>query len=551
MRPLRTHPLFPTHEEIAENPELLYSDHLPVFFNIPFAAENNATSGEPSIQRNAASTNLRMISWNVLGHNAPSGFHLSSKGWEPKDLGRKRFERIIGSLKLFAEKQNPDIIVLQEANPEFLGSLITELPEWTIRNNNTGPVMLFRSRDQGGKLEIKEYEFKKAGVRHENVYMQACQSALFEMGGHFVKVNNVHTMFYNTPEHHESYYQHLLTKEPSHITTLIVGDTNSRIAPKNDVTPHNIATGVVPMCINKMVNAPEDRQMTDFPDGAFMKKRMTGEIEQLDRQILDYRTGEIFVPENAQNDLPPQWRQFRMLACLDNYKGDRDKIEGKNIFEFEAHLTHYFPNCNVLVRKAAKDNNERGFGFRFSKTSSVYNLIRKALNEKVENEPSDFQCIHYDDQNGRPTPIIFVSTAKMSQLLEIINPVIQALRSIDDRIKAIEKSARNPFLRSGSNKMACLSRLRASILENIGDTPLTTIVSNWEKQDFLVNGENKSAAEIMSEKRNKFVGTFFYRKPPPASETEDCISNLKKIKTSVDELSQQPEQEGNNNNIGM
>jgi hypothetical protein len=527
MRPLdpnRTHPLFPTHEEIAERRELLYSDHLPVLFDVPLEGESD--------------TSIKVISWNVLGHNAPSGFH-TSRSWEDEASGRQRFERIIQSLKLFAKNQNPDIIVLQEANLEFIGGLLNNLPKWTIRTNKKGSVMLFKSRDQGGRLEIKEYAHNKKDVHHDGVNMQDCQSALFEVDGYFnrrIKVNNVHTAFYQTPEHHEAYYQHLLSQEAEGVVSLVVGDMNTRIAPREDTGLRNIATGVVPGMFNEIYGAKKNEQMTDFPDAAFTRDE-NGDIQQLDRQILDYRTGKIFEEApSEQNAVAPKWAQFRMLMCLDNFKGAKDKIEGKAVFEFEAHLSRYFPNSNVLVRKAAKDNNERGFGFRFSKAATIFKFIQKSLEQKFKDEPSDYQCIFYDDmKTGQRIPMVFVHETRTPEFLALINPVIEALKSIDNRIKGLESSEKNPFLRSGLNKIERLTELRASILASIGEKSVSEIVSAWENQVVSVDGQNKSTSEIMLEKRNKFVGTFFYKKPPPASKTEECISSLKKIKASGDE----------------
>lgn len=507
---MRTHPLFPTAAEAAENPDLLYSDHLPTLFTIPFAKARNLYP-------------LRIISWNVLGHNAPSGFHIRMGGWETEEQGRKRFTRIIQSLKLFAQKQAPDVIVLQEATPQFLGSLISELPEWTIRNTNAGLVMLFKSADQGGRLKIKGYQFEES-LAYRNVYMQHCQSALFKMGGQLIKVNNVHSMFYDTPEHHEAFYTHLLKKEPAKVMSIVVGDTNTRVAPNDDTSTRNIATGVVPLGLHADLGLSTDQQSTDFPDAAFIRDE-NGEIQQIDREILNYQTGDIYVIQGEEFRREPSWPAFRMIICLDNFNLEQDRIEGKTVFEFERHLNFYFPNSEILVRKAAKDNNERGFSFRMDQHSALFQYLSRLLEHKFQNENSDFQC-SYHNANRRPTPIISVSVGKIPEFLALINPIIEALQSIDNRITAL-KTSKNPFLKDGASKIQVLTQLRDKILHKFWEQgeSLPSIIESWKNEFVLVGDVQKPTQEVMAEKRNRFAGGIF-NKNPAQSDTETCIEEL-------------------------
>ena len=120
----RVHPLFPTYQEIQDHPELLYSDHLPVLFHIPVTD----------------SSDMRIISWNVLGFNAPSGFHKRMRGWETKEVALARYERITDALQQFVEKQDPDVIVLQEAEPTLIFELLQKkLSGWVINDTGNGP----------------------------------------------------------------------------------------------------------------------------------------------------------------------------------------------------------------------------------------------------------------------------------------------------------------------------------------------------------------------------------------------------------------------------
>ena len=138
--------------------------------------------------------------------NGASGFHVAQKGWEDQPAGEERYKRIIVSLKRFIEHQNPDLIVFQETSEEFLGAFIKEFPEWTMLHENTGPLMLIRSKVQGGRLEIKEHSFlgrvieipSKTGT--EKFMMGGCQTALCELNGRLIRIYNVHSPFRQTPE---------------------------------------------------------------------------------------------------------------------------------------------------------------------------------------------------------------------------------------------------------------------------------------------------------------------------------------------------------------
>ena len=278
----------------------------------------------------------------------------------------------------------------------------------------------------------------------------------------------------------------MLTKESIDTTTLLIGDTNSRVAPEDDSRLINILTGVIPMCLNEKSGAAKDIQMTDFPDGAFSRGK-DGQIRQVLRQILDYTTGKVFREENSETELAePKWPQFRMIMALGDPGVEKDKIEGKNIFEFQAQISRYFPSANVIVRRAAKDNNARGFGFQFPEKSCVCKAVKRKLEIKFQDEPSHFQQILNDE--GRRDELflmIFVSKKKILEFLAVLNPIIRAIKpvldSIDRQILELEK---NPDAKNILDKILSLQRLRDQILIFLAEKPLAEIISGWEKQTF-------------------------------------------------------------------
>lgn len=509
----RTHELFPTANEVAANEEMLYSDHLPVMFNVPVNAE--------------AGQYLRIISWNILGYNAPSGFHQVFRGWETEDQCRSRYQRISKSLGLFVDSHHPDMIVMQEVQSELLPDLAAMLPDYDIYDSRKGLMTLVKKPVDENSLQVLHAPVEANGERFNNIYMQAVQPGTFMLGGLRLKVNNVHTRFLNTPEHHEAFYTHLLTADVDDVISVVVGDTNSRIAPIDDVNPQNIVTGVVPMAINQMVGVDNNIQMTDFPDAAFVRN-VDGSIEQVERVVLDYRTGHIFQPVMIQQEA--SWPQFRMILCLTDFNLDRDKIRGNTVFEYQASLKQTFAGTSVLVRKAAKDNNERGFGFCFQhKNDPLYQLLLSVgFRAASEAEPDNFQTTRFDNDvtNGQ-SYILFVHRNRMLVLFDMLNK-IGACVQIDAQIERLHKGRFNLLLRSGKEKIQSLRQLKQSISDAPFDKSLSDIVTEWERLHVADAGLDKSNEDVISERRNRLVGTIFYSAASaPQSELKAAIDDFK------------------------
>jgi hypothetical protein len=255
--------------------------------------------------------------------------------------------------------------------------------------------------------------------------------------------------------------------------------------------------------------------MTDFPDAAFARGD-DKTIRQLPRRILNPENGDIFVPiESVGLDLTPKWHQSRMIMCLTDFNRPEDLIEGRNVFQYQAHLAHYFPDSEILVRLGAKDNNARDFGFQFSRKSTIYHYLKNALAEEFVKHPSSgIEQVSFD-VGPAEMAIIFVRPDKMPAFLAVVNPVIQALQSIDTRIQKLDSF--NPFLSSGQPKIDLLNALRTKILAEMGYKPLVQIVEEWENQP--------GTLATMTAKRLRFAGTFFITGDEP--ETPKLVAELK------------------------
>jgi len=497
----RVHELFQTHEQASAFPDHVYSDHLPIFVEVPIPRE------QP----------LKIISWNVLMPNGPSGLH--EGGWEAPGEGpdspvrQNRVKRNIESLKRMVEKHQPDVITLQEAPAEYYHRVLSEFPGYAIQIGKDSLITLYRSKTLGGRLELKEYE-NDDDVMFKGVSMNCRQTFVFKLNGRrHVRIDNIHGRFSPTPQYHEGYFRARLNQAVPRKGTInvVVGDTNSRVAPE-DRTPQNIVTGVIPSRFNQQSGADRATQMTDFPDAAFARGD-DKTIRQLPRRILNPATGEFFVPAEVLPDLKPKWHESRMIMCLTDFNRPEDLIEGRNVFEYEAHLDRYFPHSGILVRLGAKDNNARDFGFQFSVNSAIYKHISKTLGEEFNRHvPNGIEQVLLPHDEA----IIFVHPNRMSEFLEVINPVIQALQSIDARIESLRSSWKNPFLSSGQPKIDRLNTLRAKILAEIGEKSVDQITSEWESEG--------NTAAIMAAKRLRFTGTFFTGAAP---ETPKLVAELK------------------------
>ncbi len=511
-----THTLFPTAQQADANPELIYSDHLPVLF------EANISETDK----------LRIISWNILGYNAPSGFSHARNGWESEEQGRARYDRILKALQLFVANHSPDVITLQEASTELFTEIEAALPDYQFYDTGRGPAMLIRKSLHDN---IESVTANERRIIFNNVDMWAKQTAVFNIHGQRVVVNNVHTAFYETPEHHEAYYKSILEDQQENSVNIIVGDTNSRIAPVDASVKQNITTGAVPLCLN----LPEDNQQyTDFPDAAFIKCPDQN-IQQIERKVLDYRNGELYQPEAGDLDTAePKADILRPLLCLTDYSDAQFQIEGKNVFEYEQYLKLNVNELDgLVVRTASKDNNERGFAFCFGNARQplFIALCQRLAESDLSHDNKYLQIKKYDNylkavQGG----IICVHKEKLSEFLAILNPLVNSVRfsrqiaAVDASIIRLHKTRFNLFKRSAINKIERLQTLKAKLSNSDSRQTLVDIINEWEAENVQVGGVNKSTNVIISERRNRFIGTIFYRESKaPESDLRIMINNMK------------------------
>lgn len=265
------------------DPTQLYSDHLPVMFDVPVPNEKK----------------LRIISWNILDSRNPSGYSEMRGNWESPEENQKRYQRIVNSLKNFIQKQNPHVIVLQEANSTILDPLLSQLEGWTFQEDTSGCKILYRTEGEFKPVE-NSYLYKDS-VKHGEIVMNTCQSQLFNYGKQQVRIRNVHSAFFHSPQHHEELYREWITKEDKNIIPVVCGDTNTHVAPERKDL-QSIATGLVPLCPDFNLKG---KIIGDFPDAAFTRNSENG-VTQVERMILNpypEGKGEVFDVKHEIIDL--------------------------------------------------------------------------------------------------------------------------------------------------------------------------------------------------------------------------------------------------------
>jgi hypothetical protein len=196
--------------------------------------------------------------------------------------------------------------------------------------------------------------------------------------------------------------------------SVIIGDFNSRIAPL-DNTLRNIATGVVPVIFNEENGAEENVQITDYPDGAFVRNPETGSINQLEAYILDFTTGEIVEDKRTKEEIKP-WLEYRMILTLDeSFK------ELQIISAYQEKLQEQFNEKSIRVQVAANSFNEKAVCVRLPiKLKSKYNQIKDLLKDE---EGFQFKLVE-DAKAGSGVPCIFAPLNKLSELVKAFDRVI-------------------------------------------------------------------------------------------------------------------------------
>lgn len=387
---VRQHPMFPTLLEAAKSPHLIYSDHLLMFASADFGPNKLP---------------IRILTLNILGVGSPmSGFHVQG-GWESENVSSSRYARIAKGLAAATEKQKADVILLQEATSlQIIPLLKSQLPAgWNIVvDSSCGLITCFN----GNRLSVESPEDAALDTK------KRIRSLRFMdiNDGKYVAVHNVWGIYDPFPHEMEADFKALLAKDEY---AVIMGDTNSRIAPVDDEV-RNIITNIIPVLLNRSERLPLDIQRPDFPDGGFYRGA-DGILHQMQTRVLDFDSGEL-VDDNRKFDEIRPWSEYRMVMCLDNYYCRQKIVDDKNIFEYQDYLKEV---CNepVICRMASDSFNHKAVAIRFTTNSSLYKYV---VGQLKEIPGFQHRLISEANDSGRSFPVIFVPADQVAALHETL-----------------------------------------------------------------------------------------------------------------------------------
>ncbi|MDX1836516.1 endonuclease/exonuclease/phosphatase family protein [Legionella taurinensis] len=501
--PPRLHPLFPTLDEVQKNPDLAYSDHLPILTQVPLGKGKKP---------------LVMISLNILGTSACSGIHAK----DAKEDTPKRHQRIITGLAKGIKKHKAEVLFLQEAGESVVEDLRAALgDDWEIKAEfNTGLVTCYskkRFEEQSTQLD------RKTRIRSVTVKDK-------DNKGLTLDFHNTWGIYSAFPDGHEKTYEALLTNTRSDVS-IILGDTNSRLAPLDDA-PRNIMTGVIPNELNQADGLPPDAQNGDHPDGGFYRDA-TG-IHQLETHVLDFNSGNVVVDSRPVDEIKPHL-EFRMIMCLDDSYKKSKEINDETIFEYEKGLRERLGKPDILVRMAADTFNHKAIAIRFpqytvgqqSLPCNDFTFIKTTLPDcqfqTIEDQGQRFDCVFVplDQADTLHSAIEAISLPAQTKKMD-------TMEAISRRIAELGQWHQHLML-DPSAKIESLKALHAKIKESdiTSLDGIRGLVEQWEKEKSTleINGKKIDNGALMSMHRNRF---FSSHRPDTSTKSADLLQSIKK-----------------------
>ncbi len=505
----RIHAAFPTFAETTENPEIAYTDHLPVLARVPLTAGHDGPT-------------LNVLSLNTLGRSlGASGIH-KDRGNETDEEIEQRYRRIAHGLDLSIENHGLDCILLQETEVDvMLPILKASLNEnWAFQVSDHG---LITGYNNAMLTPIKD---KASFDRNTRVLSNSFEHQETEKTIH---LHNSWGIFSHISRDRENEYRALLAPEVNDngkVVRIVMGDTNSRIAPLDNMA-RNIVTGAIPMVFQKEKGYPPELQLGDYPDGGFYTDPQ-GKIRQMETITLNPETGEILDEEEDRENI--SWvDEYRMVMCLDYSYAAKKIIEGKTLSEYEDELKERSNDVNIQVSMAANSMNDKGIAIRFSNRSSLYKAL-KVL--------PGVQCIIIE--SDQPVPVIFIPIEHIPTLAAAINALAIELTDyiaylsaeIDTEINRLQTSPGfGLFNRSPHNKIDSLEKLKEQLAAKPSMTKddVRNTIRDWENEERTVRHagveETKTNGEILGEHRSRLRGIFLNENEPTAA--SEFLTSLK------------------------
>lgn len=430
--PKRIHRLFPTGDEIlCGHRNEFTSDHLPFYCDTKL---------------------VKIISMNVLGGEVPyNGFHFTpgdygkyseppkrGPGCETASQADRRYRRIARRLANAAALLDVEVILLQEVGlasdgddpsskmAEYLQQTLAPTGSWKVIPTKIGLISCYKE----GRLALGLHTFEEhAGDRIHNLAFQVTDDH-----GRVkqVLIHNVWGRFDEIPAGTKHYYEKLLLNPLGGLKwdqVAVVGDTNSRISPKDHELHRNI-TGIIPPKIGyDLFGKPVNLQEGDHPDGAFCRNK--GDVIQQPAILsidLTTETPRLFIEddtawEKSEVDECPVVReahaQFKMVLGLDVSFKTQTLGQTMRVVDLETKLRDVTRDPDILVCKAVDRNNRQAIAICMP--ASDPHLKKRTihpLREWLNAEFGDaYAKLITSERSGKQFYVIYVPKTEVPRLL--------------------------------------------------------------------------------------------------------------------------------------
>ncbi|MCA0402747.1 MAG: hypothetical protein LCH30_03025 [Proteobacteria bacterium] len=535
----RKHLLFPSVEETKKDLSIAYSDHLPILVKIELGEGKKP---------------LNIISYNTLGVSY-SGIHGTDFD-EKEEETKARYRRIAEGLAKSIKNHDVDILLLQESI-DLMEPILREClgEDWQVTfDQETGMYSCFKKT----RLKLEKIAISVPKKQHSMTFKDVSNDLMID-------VHNIHGEFNEYPTYLEKKCRTSLTESQSPLA-IVLGDTNSRIAPLDD-RKRNIITGIVPQGFNKEYGYSEDIQRTDYPDGGFIRLS-DNSIHQLSTQILDLATGTVFEDTRSETDIINDFQnndeditslqEFKMVMALDDSWKTKKVIGNDDIFSYETVLREQLSNNTILVRMAADSYNNKAIAIRFPRKD--YDIYWQFLDFKIPECQSRYIV---NQLSGQPSPCIFIPIKYANSIPRFINiakeitndseqkDVFTNLQSIIKKIDAqiLKLSEDRWYLKYMPEKINILTELKNRLIDaNRTDTELTAlpgdyldIIKEWEEEVApkpTGTDDNKilKNKDLIAKHRN-ILTYYFFSGDRPGTLTNSQIL-IKEIKEQLGRMSQ-------------
>lgn len=415
------HPDLPSIAQARENYSSVRSDHVPILAAVPLKGSRET---------------INIVSWNVLEADAASGFSVgTNKSYGESPLQEAaRHGRIAESLKLFAEKNNPAFITLQEISaaaddnallPRIQAALGERYAVVTINGKEVvdemGNITFYDKTRFTPIIPTKEAKLTKRDFTHSALEGNITTYQQIH-GGRRVRLLNAHTGFQMLPGTHEREINSFLVAD-AEATSVVVGDFNCNFAPLH-TKPQNITTSATPACFRGGVF-----QGAYAIDGCFYSSSSGN--RQAEIRHLNPLTGEAYSPTAIPLDRLPKLQReevetCRMVMSVDSSYVRKKMTEGcaYTIFQYQSRLESQFEKMGqpIHVRPVRNLNNQGKMGLYL--TEDLCRCIHFFDPEKFqfsqqENMQEPFSFIFFDRKDANLLIKLTDKIASNKKLMEL------------------------------------------------------------------------------------------------------------------------------------